>query len=203
MASDLAFDAHRFLTAAPHYLQGRPPYAPILIRRVVQICGLDGSERLLDLGCGPGQIAFALAGHVREAVGIDPEPAMLALARSRADAPAQCPLHRGQFLRSRPCSRALPVGDDRARLPLDEPGRDPCPARSDDRGRRWGGAVQYRDPGTAPERLAQGLSGGDRILRHAGSRTRPAQVRRLGEGRGGAAQFILQSAGTDRRHRAP
>jgi len=88
VASDLAFNAHRFLTAAPHYLQGRPPYAPILMRRVVQICGLDGSERLLDLGCGPGQIAFALAGHVREAVGIDPELAMLALARSRADAPS-------------------------------------------------------------------------------------------------------------------
>ena len=88
MTGDLAFDAHRFLTAAKHYLQGRPPYAPVLMRRIVQICGLDGSQRLLDLGCGPGQIAFALAGHVREAVGIDPEPAMLALARGRAGAPA-------------------------------------------------------------------------------------------------------------------
>ncbi len=86
MAGDLAFDAHRFRTAAAHYLQGRPPYAPVLMRRIVQICGLDGSQRLLDLGCGPGQIAFALARHVREAVGIDPEPAMLALARGRAEA---------------------------------------------------------------------------------------------------------------------
>jgi ubiquinone/menaquinone biosynthesis C-methylase UbiE len=87
MAGDLAFDAHRFQTAAAHYLQGRPPYAPVLMRRIVQICGLDGSQRLLDLGCGPGQIAFALACHVREVVGMDPEPAMLALARSRAGAP--------------------------------------------------------------------------------------------------------------------
>ena len=82
--ADLDFDAHRFQTAAAHYLQGRPPYARVLMRRIVQLCGLDGSQRLLDLGCGPGQISFALAPHLREAVGIDPEPAMLALARGRA-----------------------------------------------------------------------------------------------------------------------
>jgi trans-aconitate methyltransferase len=86
MAADLDFDAHRFQTAAEHYLQGRPPYARVLMRRIVQICGLDGSQRLLDLGCGPGQITFALAPHVREALGIDPEPAMLALAQARAGA---------------------------------------------------------------------------------------------------------------------
>ena len=88
MAADLDFDAHRFQTAAAHYLQGRPPYARVLMRRIVQFCGLDGSQRLLDLGCGPGQITFALAPYVREAVGIDPEPAMLALARGRTGAPA-------------------------------------------------------------------------------------------------------------------
>ena len=82
--SDLNFDAHRFKTAAAHYLQGRPPYARLLMRRIVQLCGLDGSQRLLDLGCGPGQISLALAPHLREAVGVDPEPAMLALARGRA-----------------------------------------------------------------------------------------------------------------------
>jgi len=86
--ADLEFNARRFQTAAAHYLQGRPPYARLLMRRIVQLCGLDGSQRLLDLGCGPGQITFALAPHLGEAVGIDPEPAMLALARGRTGAPA-------------------------------------------------------------------------------------------------------------------
>jgi SAM-dependent methyltransferase len=102
MTGDLDFDAHRFQTAASHYLQGRPPYAPVLMRRIVQICGLDGSGRLLDLGCGPGQIAFALARHVREAVGIDPEPAMLALARSRAGLPANIRFIEGSSYDLRP-----------------------------------------------------------------------------------------------------
>lgn len=86
--ADLEFNARRFQTAAAHYLQGRPPYARLLMRRIVQLCGLNGFQRLLDLGCGPGQITFALAPHLSEAVGIDPEPAMLALARGRTGAPA-------------------------------------------------------------------------------------------------------------------
>ena len=40
----------RFHTAARYYLQGRPHYAAALIRRVVQLCGLDRTHRLLDLG---------------------------------------------------------------------------------------------------------------------------------------------------------
>ncbi|MFE3226182.1 class I SAM-dependent methyltransferase [Nocardia sp. NPDC059228] len=34
---------------------------------------LDGTGRLLDLGCGTGQLAIPLAAHVAEAVGMDPE----------------------------------------------------------------------------------------------------------------------------------
>jgi SAM-dependent methyltransferase len=74
----------RFHTAAQYYLQGRPPYAAALIRRVVQLCGLDPTHRLLDLGCGPGQLALAFAPFVGEVVGIDPEPEMLRIARSEA-----------------------------------------------------------------------------------------------------------------------
>ncbi|MFI6732642.1 class I SAM-dependent methyltransferase [Nonomuraea sp. NPDC050451] len=51
-----------------------------LIRRF----GLDGSGRLLDLGCGTGQLTLPLAGHVAEAVGVDPEPDMLAEAARQA-----------------------------------------------------------------------------------------------------------------------
>jgi SAM-dependent methyltransferase len=80
------FDPRRFHTAAAHYLAGRPAYAPRLIRRVVELCGLRTADRLLDLGCGPGQLAIGFAPFVGEVIGIDPEPEMLHEAEQ--DAPA-------------------------------------------------------------------------------------------------------------------
>ena len=77
-------ESSRYRTAAPHYLVGRPPYAAALIRRVVQLCGLDSTHRLLDLGCGPGMLALAFAPFVRQVVAIDPEPEMLRIAREEA-----------------------------------------------------------------------------------------------------------------------
>ena len=46
------------------------------------LCGLDGTGALLDLGCGPGQLAAAFRPHVGAVLGMDPEPEMLDLARS-------------------------------------------------------------------------------------------------------------------------
>jgi SAM-dependent methyltransferase len=40
--------------------------------------GLDGTGRLLDVGCGPGVVAGRLAGLFEEVVGVDPDPGMLA-----------------------------------------------------------------------------------------------------------------------------
>ena len=74
----------RFYEAARHYLRGRPPYAAALIRRVVQLCGLGASHSVLDLGCGPGQLALAFAPFAGRVVGIDPEPEMLRIARDEA-----------------------------------------------------------------------------------------------------------------------
>lgn len=74
------FIPERFHHAAPHYLSGRPAYSPTLIRRVAQHAGLNGTQRLLDLGCGPGQLSLAFASWVASAVAIDPEPAMLEVA---------------------------------------------------------------------------------------------------------------------------
>ena len=80
MIEPIPFDPARFRSAAAHYLQGRPAYAPALFADVATLCQLDGTGRLLDLGCGPGQLAIALRPYVGEAVGMDPEPEMLALA---------------------------------------------------------------------------------------------------------------------------
>jgi SAM-dependent methyltransferase len=80
MASIIAFEPRRFESAAPYYLEGRPPYAGQLIRRVAHILGFDHTQRLLDLGTGPGLLAVAFAPYVADVTAIDPEPEMLRLA---------------------------------------------------------------------------------------------------------------------------
>ncbi len=80
----LPFEPRRFEKAATHYLKGRPGYPDRLIRRVVEATGLQPVHRLMDLGCGPGQLAVAFAPYVHEVLGVDPEPAMLAAAQSQA-----------------------------------------------------------------------------------------------------------------------
>jgi ubiquinone/menaquinone biosynthesis C-methylase UbiE len=77
-------DPHRFRTAAAHYRAGRPPYPPALIRQVAQATGLTGAHRVLDLGCGPGQLAIGFAYFAGEILALDPEPAMLAEAQAAA-----------------------------------------------------------------------------------------------------------------------
>ena len=51
------------------------------VRRFVQP---GGDERALDSGTGTGALAFALSPHVREVVGVDRSPELLAEARKRA-----------------------------------------------------------------------------------------------------------------------
>ena len=81
LVEPVPFQPRRFRTAAHHYLAGRPGYAPRAIERVIQLCRVRPDDRVLDLGCGPGQLARAFAPFVSEVVGIDPEPEMLRLAR--------------------------------------------------------------------------------------------------------------------------
>ncbi len=74
----------RFRSTVPHYVAGRLRYPPGLIAAVAGALALDGSGRLLDLGCGPGFLAIAFAPYVAEVVAMDPEPDMLAAAQEAA-----------------------------------------------------------------------------------------------------------------------
>jgi SAM-dependent methyltransferase len=62
---------------------------------------LSGDERALDAGCGTGALAYALAAHVRDVVGVDSSPELLAAARERA--PSNCTFVEGDVT-------ALPFG---------------------------------------------------------------------------------------------
>jgi ubiquinone/menaquinone biosynthesis C-methylase UbiE len=74
-----------FAGTAAYYARFRPGYPEAFLTHVVNRFGLDGSGRLLDLGCGTGQLALPLAAYVSEAVGLDPDPAMLAEAAAAAE----------------------------------------------------------------------------------------------------------------------
>jgi SAM-dependent methyltransferase len=67
-----------FEGAAAFYDQGRPPYAPGLADAMAGALGLDGTGRLLDVGCGPGKVALLVAHLFDEVVGLDPDPGMIA-----------------------------------------------------------------------------------------------------------------------------
>ncbi|BBY30463.1 class I SAM-dependent methyltransferase [Mycolicibacterium sediminis] len=73
-----------FAGTAWHYARYRPGYPDVFVDDLVARFHLDGTGRLLDLGCGTGQLTIPLARHVAEAVGLDPEPEMLVEAAERA-----------------------------------------------------------------------------------------------------------------------
>ncbi|MBH0777812.1 class I SAM-dependent methyltransferase [Nocardia bovistercoris] len=75
-----------FAGTAWHYARYRPGYPDVFFTDLVARFHLDGTGRLLDLGCGTGQLTLRLAAHVAAAIGIDPEPEMLTEAAGRAQA---------------------------------------------------------------------------------------------------------------------
>ena len=88
MTSVIPFDARRFQSAAKHYLSGRPVYPAQLIADVALLCGLSRNDQVLDLGCGPGQLALAFASLAQSVLAVDPEPEMLALCEAQITAAA-------------------------------------------------------------------------------------------------------------------
>jgi len=78
------YDPSFYEGAAIHYRCGRSPYSPQLEALLAEELDLDGSGRLLDVGCGPGILTVRLAHLFAGAVGLDPDPAMIAEGRRAA-----------------------------------------------------------------------------------------------------------------------
>lgn len=80
------WDPSLYAGSARFYSVGRVPYPAELADVLVAALALDGTGRLLDVGCGPGSLTLLLAPHCAEAVGLDPDPDMLSeAARLAAD----------------------------------------------------------------------------------------------------------------------
>jgi SAM-dependent methyltransferase len=69
-----------FASNVEFYARYREPYPPAFFKKVAQHIALSGDEVLLDVGCGPAQLAIGFAPYVKCCTGIDPEAAMIATA---------------------------------------------------------------------------------------------------------------------------
>ncbi len=74
----------RFDSTVPFYARYREPYPASFFREVARREGLQGTERLIDIGCGPGSLAIGFAPYVKSCVGVDVETEMLEAARVEA-----------------------------------------------------------------------------------------------------------------------
>lgn len=74
----------RFDSTVPFYAKYREPYLASFFREVARREGLDGTQRLIDIGCGPGSLVIGFAPYVKSCAGVDVETEMLAAARVEA-----------------------------------------------------------------------------------------------------------------------
>jgi len=78
------WDPTLFEGTAYYYARYRPGYPPEFFKHVADRYALDGTRRLLDIGCGTGQLTIPLSFYFQEAVGLDPDPHMLVEAEAAA-----------------------------------------------------------------------------------------------------------------------
>ena len=81
----LAWDPSLYAGSAAHYAAGRVSYPPEVVEVLVSALQLDGSGRLLDVGCGPGSLTLLLAPHFEQAIGVDADADMLSEAARLAE----------------------------------------------------------------------------------------------------------------------
>jgi SAM-dependent methyltransferase len=81
---DWQWDPTLFAGTAAHYAAGRMAYPSRLADALREALGLDGTGRLLDIGCGPGSLTVLLAPLFASAVGVDADAGMVAEARRLA-----------------------------------------------------------------------------------------------------------------------
>ena len=74
----------RFASTVAYYASARPPYGAAFFAAVHESSDFDRSQRLLDVGAGPGILAIGFAPACGEVIGVDPEPAMIEAARAAA-----------------------------------------------------------------------------------------------------------------------
>jgi SAM-dependent methyltransferase len=84
VADEPRFRKDLFQGTAEYYDRFRPPYPAVLLDELRDRVRLGPRSRLLDLACGTGQIAFALAQDVAEVWAVDQEPESVEFGQGKA-----------------------------------------------------------------------------------------------------------------------
>lgn len=71
------WDASLYAGSADYYTVGRVAYPAAVADALSAALELDGSGRLLDVGCGPGSLTLLLAPYFAAAIGVDADADML------------------------------------------------------------------------------------------------------------------------------
>src|SRR3954447_3620460 len=85
MAGELQYRKDLFAGTAEYYDRFRRPYPPALIDDLRVRVPIRPTDRVLDLACGTGQIAFALAAAVDEVWAVDQEAGSVAFGQQKAE----------------------------------------------------------------------------------------------------------------------
>jgi ubiquinone/menaquinone biosynthesis C-methylase UbiE len=80
----MRMSSNLFTGTASAYAEFRPPYPVELIDLLAGVA--PGHDRLVDLGCGTGELARPLSRRFGEVLAVDPEPGMIAAGTQRAAA---------------------------------------------------------------------------------------------------------------------
>lgn len=106
-----SWDETLFAGSAAYYARGRFPYPQELADALREELHLDGSGRLLDVGCGPGPLTLLLAPLFESALGVDADAEMVAEATREA---SRLGVPNAEFVRLR--AEELPAGLGRFRV---------------------------------------------------------------------------------------
>jgi SAM-dependent methyltransferase len=86
MSDEMRFAPDLYRGTAGYYDQYRLSYPPALIADLLARTAPSGQGRLLDLGCGTGQLAFALRDRFADVWAVDQEPDMVEAVAAKASA---------------------------------------------------------------------------------------------------------------------
>ena len=155
----------RFASTVGYYASARPPYGAAFFAAVARELGFDRSQRLLDVGAGPGILAIGFAPACGEVVGVDPEPAMIEAARAAAGrAGVAATFIEGRFEDMAASLGAFDVVTIGRAIPLARPGACARSPRSRRRGAREDSHLQRGKRRRRPQPVARGLQRRSRSL---------------------------------------
>lgn len=78
------FDPESYRGTYEYYVKYRPSIPKEVINAIVKHFDVKPTDRVLDIGCGTGQVALAMEGKCGEMVCLDPDPKMLKWAQKTA-----------------------------------------------------------------------------------------------------------------------